>query len=140
MAPEHTYRREVGYATDVFGLGVLFYRFLSGGTLPFQGPLPHYEGDEKRQLDYGVAPRLPWEINPEVPPVLGAVAMRAIEPDMGARYQAPQEFEAALREAAEATVGVWEPPDDDEDDDGSYADGGDDYIEDDDDGNGDGDR
>ena len=36
MALEQTYRRELGYYTDVLGVGVLFYRLLSGGKLPYQ--------------------------------------------------------------------------------------------------------
>ena len=34
MAPEQTSRREVGYATDVFGLGVVFYQLLAGENSP----------------------------------------------------------------------------------------------------------
>ena len=36
LALEQTYRREVGYYTDVFGVGALFYQLLSGGELPYQ--------------------------------------------------------------------------------------------------------
>ena len=46
MAPEQTYRREVGYYTDVFGVGVLFYRLLSGGELPYQ-VIEVYDEDEE---------------------------------------------------------------------------------------------
>ncbi len=107
MAPEQTYRREVGYATDVFGLGVLFYQLLTGGDLPFpviRGPLPHREGDENRQLDYDLTPRPPLEINPDVPPAVGAVAMRATCLDMADRYQTPQELKAAIKEAVAGHV------------------------------------
>ena len=111
MAPEQTYRREVGYATDVFGLGVLFYQLLAGGNLPFpviRGPLPHREGDENRQLDYNVAPRPPSEINPDVPPAVGTVAMRAIELDIADRYQTPRELKTALKQAVVGSAGAGE--------------------------------
>ena len=70
MAPEQTYRREVGYYTDVFGVGVLFYRLLSGGELPYQVIEVDDEDEEgdgktKRELDYYIAPVHPSVHNPQ---------------------------------------------------------------------------
>ena len=33
MAPEQTYRKDVGYATDLFGVVVLLFQLLTGGDL-----------------------------------------------------------------------------------------------------------
>lgn len=104
MAPEQTYRRGVGYATDVFGLGVLFYRLLADGKLPYrvvERPLPgaRDQDDIRRQLDYDTPPRAPSEINPRVPPRVEAVVLKAIRPEVAERYQTPSEFRAALLDA-----------------------------------------
>ena len=70
MAPEQTYRREVGYYTDVFAVGVLFYRLLSGGELPYEVIEVDDEDEEgdgkpKLDLDYYIAPVHPSVHNPQ---------------------------------------------------------------------------
>lgn len=100
MAPEQIHRREIGYATDVFGLGVLFYQLLTSGELPYpvvKRPLPGDEDNLVRQLDYHSHPKPPSEINPSVPPSIDSVVIKAIQPDLHARYQTPSEFRYALR-------------------------------------------
>ena len=92
MAPEQTHGHYVGHATDVFGLGVLFYRLLTGGTLP-------YRLAAGGQLDYSCSPASPSEINPAVPALVSSVAMKAIEPDIQMRYGTPLDFKLALVEA-----------------------------------------
>ena len=108
MAPEQTHRQHVGYATDVFGLGVLFYRLLTGGILPYPLEADDGQGDEsdaRRQLDYSHSPRPPSEINPAVPSVVSSVAMKAIEPDVQTRYDTPLDFKLALVES-QRSVGL----------------------------------
>ena len=102
MAPEQTYNDEVCYATDVFGLGVLFYQMLTGGNLPYQVVEHTDSGDGhkvQRRLDYTIPPKWPSDTNPTVPANVEAVAMRAIQPSIGGRYQTPWDFRAALRAA-----------------------------------------
>ncbi len=102
MAPEQTHRRHVGYATDVFGLGVLVYRLLTGGVLPYPLEAGGRRGAERRsgrQLDYSHPPRPPSEINPAVPAAVASVAMKAIEPEIQRRYDAPSDFNLALVES-----------------------------------------
>ena len=102
MAPEQTHRRHVGYATDVFGLGVLFYRLLTSGVLPYPIAADGRRGAERgprRQLDYSHPPRPPSEINPAVPTAVASVAMRAIEPDIQRRYDTPSALNLALIES-----------------------------------------
>ena len=103
MAPEQTYRRHVGYATDVFGLGVVLYQLLTGGELPYpvvRRPLPDGDDEPRRQLDYTVPPRPPSEVNPAVPPPVDVVAMKALQVEVADRFQTPAELKAALVEAA----------------------------------------
>lgn len=103
MAPEQTYRLDLGYATDVFGLGVVFYRLLTGGELPFEvveQPRPGDDEDDiRRQLEYEVEPRSPSSINKAVPALLDDVAIKAIHPDIDQRYQTPTDFKQALQES-----------------------------------------
>ena len=67
---QQTYRGEVGYYTDVFVVGVLFYWLLSGGELPYQVIEVDDEDEEgdgktKRELDYYIAPVHPSVHNPQ---------------------------------------------------------------------------
>ena len=99
MAPEQTYRREVGYYTDVFGVGDLFYRLLSGGELPYQVIEVYDEdgdGKTKRELDYYIAPVDPSVHNPQVYQDLGDVAVTSVSAEISARYSNPQDFIDAL--------------------------------------------
>lgn len=100
MAPEQTYRKPLGYFTDVFGLGVVFYRMLTGGVLPYpvtEGPLPGYDEDDVRKhLDYSVEVARPSSHNAAVTGRLDAVAMKAIAVDPEDRYRNPAEFRRAL--------------------------------------------
>jgi serine/threonine protein kinase len=102
MAPEQTAREYVGYATDVYGLGVVFYRLLTGGEMPY-GTV-EVESDETdepptKQLDYDSPPVFPSEVNEDVPVEISEVAMRAVALDPEDRYATPAEFKAALLEA-----------------------------------------
>ena len=103
MAPEQTLRREVGYATDVFGLGVVLYQLLAGGERPYptvKRPIPGRGSRPRRQLDYEVTPHVASELNPAVPPALDAVVMKAINPHVDARFPNPAGFKAALTAAS----------------------------------------
>ncbi len=102
MAPEQTLRREVGYATDVFGLGVVLYQLLTGGERPYptvKRPIPGRGSRPRRQLDYDDKPPPPSEFNPAVAPSLDAVALHAIHPDISTRFSNPAGFKDALWEA-----------------------------------------
>ena len=103
MAPEQTYRREIKYATDVFGLGVVFYQLLTNKRLPYpvvERPLPGRKKDDiHRQLDYEVEPAPPSGINPAVSSSVEDVVMTAIHPDIKERFQTPAEFRNALWDA-----------------------------------------
>jgi serine/threonine protein kinase len=106
MAPEQTYRREVGYYTDVFGVGVLLYRLLSGGELPYElievdDEDEEGDGKTKRQLAYDIAPLHPSIHNPQVSQDLGDVALTAVSGEISEQYATPQEFADALLLAAE---------------------------------------
>ena len=104
MAPEQTYRREVGYYTDVFGLGVLIYRLLSGGELPYQiieVEDQDEDGKIKRQIDYELDPVHPSAHNPQISQDLGNVALTVLRADRSERFPTPLDFTNALALAAQ---------------------------------------
>ena len=106
MAPEQTRREYVGYHTDVYGLGVVFYRLLTNGELPYPVvdlPDPDNPDETLRQLDYSVDPVPPGSSNTAVPRELGDIALKAIAKSADDRYRTPAEFKAALQAQSKDT-------------------------------------
>jgi serine/threonine protein kinase len=102
MAPEQTYRREIGYATDVFGAGVVLYELLTGGEAPY--PVVHIDDPDerrgyRRELDYSEPPSPPSEHNSTIWPELDSVALQSIESDYDSRIQSPSALRSALSNA-----------------------------------------
>ena len=89
MAPEQAEGRihEIGPQTDVYALGAVLYRILTGRA-PFEGPtlaatiykVVHEYTTEPARLD----PRIPAE--------LSAISMKALEKEKKARYATAEEF------------------------------------------------
>jgi serine/threonine-protein kinase len=105
MAPEQTYRRQIGHATDVFGIGAVFYELLTG-ELPYPVAKiddPDEERGYRRELDYSEKPKAPSSHNPAVSPVIDAIALRAVHVDYDARYPTPADLGDALAEVLEAS-------------------------------------
>ena len=91
MSPEQARGEPVDPRTDVFALGIVLWEMLTGGRL-FEG-----EGDAavlKAVQDRIISP--PARLNPEVPPELDAVVMRALARDRDGRYATAGEMERAL--------------------------------------------
>ncbi|WP_254614470.1 serine/threonine protein kinase [Myxococcus sp. CA056] len=91
MSPEQARGEAVDSRTDLFALGVVLWEMLTGGRL--------FDGDSElavlRAVQHSaIAP--PARLNPEVPPELDAVVMRALERDPSARFQTAGELERAL--------------------------------------------
>lgn len=102
-SPEQTDGSDVGYYSDVFGLGVVFYRLLTGGVLPFPDiKLEAKEGKKrKRVVDYEAGVRPPMELNPDIPEPVAEVAQRALRLDPAERFADPGEFKSALEGAVQ---------------------------------------
>jgi eukaryotic-like serine/threonine-protein kinase len=96
LSPEQAQGFEVGAQSDLYSVGVILYEALTG-RVPFEG-----ESAVAIALkQVSEQPRPPSEVNPQVPPALNAVVLRALAKDPAARYQSADEFLAAL-DAAEA--------------------------------------
>src|SRR3954463_10456828 len=86
MAPEQFHGKAV-FASDVYSLGVTMYQMLTG-MLPYDTPSP--QDLEKLMRGDFVAP--PRSKNPKIPRALNDIIMKAMSPDIHARYQRAAEL------------------------------------------------
>lgn len=83
VSPEELKGQRGSARSDVYALGVILYRILTGQT-PFPDASPY-----DRLLKHPVPPR---EIDPSISPQLQEVIYRALEPDPKRRYASAHEF------------------------------------------------
>jgi serine/threonine-protein kinase len=81
MAPEQ-FQGKAMFASDLYSLGVTMFQMLTG-DLPYDTPTP---SDLERLVrgEFQIAPRLK---NPKVPKAISDVVVKAMAPDIHARYQ-----------------------------------------------------
>jgi serine/threonine-protein kinase len=91
MAPEQILGRKVDERADVYAIGVILYEILTG--IP-----PYSRGDHMSVMYQHVQgkARPAIEVNPQLPPGLGDVVMRAMAVDKTKRYQTMDELRVAL--------------------------------------------
>ena len=90
MAPEQFQGKAV-LASDIYSLGVTMYQMLTG-VLPYNTPQP---GDIEKLIKGGmVSP--PRTRNPKIPAKISEIVMKAVAPDIGARYQRASDLLADL--------------------------------------------
>jgi serine/threonine protein kinase len=83
--------------TDVYALGVMLYELLCG-ELPFRGR----DTDALVEAIRSATPRLPAEVDPDVPEPLQAIALKAMEREPERRYASARELAADLRRFLDA--------------------------------------
>ena len=94
MSPEQIRGEPLTHQTDIYSLGVTMYKLLTG-RLPFAA-------GTQVALTYAILntePARPAKLRPEVPGLLDAVVMRAMEKDLAVRYPSWFEFGKDLGQA-----------------------------------------
>jgi len=80
MAPEQFHGKAV-FASDIYSLGVTMYQMLTG-TLPYDTPAPA----DLAKLMSGELVKNPRLVNPAIPKAISDIILRAMAPDVTARY------------------------------------------------------
>jgi hypothetical protein len=94
MSPEQVRMEDVTHQTDIYSLGVVMYRLLTG-RLP-------YEANTQAALTYAIlnsVPARPVTLRPDLSPLLDGIVMKAIEKDPADRYRTWLEFGKDLSQA-----------------------------------------
>ncbi len=94
MAPEQFAGKAV-FASDIYSLGITMYQMLTA-VLPYESPTPR----DLDRLMSGKLVRPPRLCNPEVPKPLNDVVMKALAPELSARYQRAAELLSDLEQAS----------------------------------------
>jgi serine/threonine protein kinase len=81
MAPEQFHGKAV-FASDVYSLGITMYQMLTG-TLPYATPAP----SDIPKLMTGELISAPRLRNPKIPKAINDVVLKALAPELMARYQ-----------------------------------------------------
>ncbi len=87
MSPEQVKELKLNHQTDIYSLGVVMYKLLTG-KLPF-------DASNNFSMIYhiiNIDPPPPSSFRPEAPPVLDKIVQRAMEKDTAKRYQTWEEF------------------------------------------------
>ena len=94
MSPQQVREVPLNHQTDIYSLGVVMYQLLTG-RLPFEAS-NNYSLLYRITHDEAVPPS---QLNPEVPPSLDAIVMRAMQKDLDKRYQSWSDFSHDLAQA-----------------------------------------
>lgn len=91
MAPEQVLGHPIDARTDLYAMGVVFFRLITA-ALPFKGDTPF----DMAQSQVSDAPLKPTEVRPDLPPWVDGILARALAKPPADRFQSAAEFRGAL--------------------------------------------
>jgi serine/threonine protein kinase len=94
MSPQQVKGHPLDHRTDIFSLGVVLYKLLTG-HLPFQGSSNHSIMYQITSIE----PAPPSSFRHEIPPSIDGIVKRAMEKDLDDRYPQWKDFSFDLAEA-----------------------------------------
>jgi serine/threonine protein kinase len=98
MAPEQFHGKAV-FASDIYSLGITMYQMLTG-VMPYNTPSPQ----DLEKLMRGDLVSAPRTRNPRIPRKINDIVMKAIAPDVTARYQRASDLLSDLLAARTKTT------------------------------------
>jgi serine/threonine protein kinase len=92
MSPEQALGRPIDARTDIYSLGAVMYEMLT-----HRKPFQFQDTEELLQLIAYKAPPAPHEVDPNIPPLLSQIVMKAMSKRPDKRYQHAQEMALDLK-------------------------------------------
>ncbi len=96
MSPEQLRGETLDHRSDIYSLGVLLYHMVTGNP-PFNAATSDVVTIIYKHLEE--APEPPSTLNPDIPPALEAIILKALQKDPKDRFDTAGEMEVAVKEA-----------------------------------------